>query len=725
VKILVLGSSSFAAQGLVDLLQLFGHEVWSFNRRQEMRLGDRGLTGNISSLAGLAAGLQGCDAVVNYLLMKDSSLEANLQLLQRLNELLIAIGCRRFIHVSSVSVLPAVTGRVSEEHEPPRNFRQKGAYARLKIATERWVTDHVTHCQLVLVRPGFVVAPGLSDPLVGIGKLLPNQRILGLGHRNSIIPVISRQILNEGVARLCQVRLQRQRTTVMFTAPDSPTRAEFIEYCCAQFGLGRQATFLHPWIWTLSLAAASVPLSLIKREWNNLPAKFRHNLKPRSYDSQATQKLLNLDFWADWKRLVGGAVEFQRPNFRLPDPACFRSGDDPLHSDPVLCYLGMGRIAQERHLAGLRRLKYQGRLEWYDPFVDAAPANGVPNLHRVAAPPEFQGSLAVVVTPVEPRPKLLLQIPPGITELLFEKPFAISAAQFRDLQAAIGRRTAYIIHNYRFKPNVQWALQYLACHNPGRILETRLHFDSPAVELDRAVWMRDERQARTLLADYALHFLDLAWLFAEGDAEIKALEATRNVKQQTASIQATVKFANSVSCLLLRQGARQRRCQIEFVFSNYTLVLRFFPETAAVFLGQHTFIDDLRFGFKGLLGVAKKVAEKLKVFPDEPSHQYVLGSFLGRYPRCQITSLALANLEPFYSRLFTLAEAVYQDCPARPSRAASCAQSAVRDRLAAPAQLAATRLEDAPPNGHRSDQSQHRSKAAERENHSRPPSHRP
>src|SRR5262249_33476761 len=155
---------------------------------------------------------------------------------------------------------------------------------------ERWVTDHVTHCELVLVRPGFVVAPGLPDPLVGIGKLLPNQRILGLGHRNSIIPVINRQILSEGIARLCQVRLQRQRTTVLFTAPDSPTRAQYLEYCCAQFGLGRQATFLHPWIWRLSLAVASVPLSLIKREWNNLPAKFRHNLKPRSYDSQRTQK---------------------------------------------------------------------------------------------------------------------------------------------------------------------------------------------------------------------------------------------------------------------------------------------------------------------------------------------------------------------------------------------------------------------------------------------------
>src|SRR5262245_10034068 len=183
MKLLLVGSSSFAAQGLADLLHGFGHEVWSFNRRPERALGERGLGGSIANITDHAPRLEGCDVVVNYLLLKDASIEENLRFLERLNQLLVAIKCRRFIHISSVSVLPAAGRCVSEKDNPPSDFRQKGPYARLKIATEHWVTENVTQCEIVLVRPGFVVAPGLPDPIVGIGKLLPTQRILGLGHR--------------------------------------------------------------------------------------------------------------------------------------------------------------------------------------------------------------------------------------------------------------------------------------------------------------------------------------------------------------------------------------------------------------------------------------------------------------------------------------------------------------------------------------------------------------
>jgi predicted dehydrogenase/nucleoside-diphosphate-sugar epimerase len=659
MKILVVGSSSFAAQGLVELLQRRGHEVCSLNRRPELALGHRGLAGNSTALANHAVTLQRCDVVLNYLVMKDATVETNVRFLQSLNELLIAIDCRRFIHLSSMSVLPAVSRTLNEKDDPPRNFRQKGAYARLKIAAEWWVTDHITHCELVLVRPGLIVGPGLPDPMVGIGKLLPTQRILGLGRRDSIIPVISREVLNEGISRLCEIPLPTRRTVVMFTAPNSPTRAEYLNFCCAEFGLGRSTLYLRPWAWRLSLALASLPLTLIKREWNNLPAKFRHNLKRRRYDSHATQQLLRLDLRTDWKRLFGDALEFQRRNFRLPPVFTGGPAAAQRRADPGLCYLGVGRIAFERHLPALRRLKYNGRLEWYDPFVETCPTGGCLNLQRSATPGEFKGSLAVVTTPVGPRAELLSQLPPGITEVLFEKPFAINTAQFSSLAAALGQRTAYVVHNYRFKPNVEWALQYLASHNPGQIYETRLHFDSPAVDSDKAAWMRDERKARTLLIDYAIHFLDLAWLLSEGEAKIQALEVARNLKQQTASIRARVKFANCDSCLLIRQGARQRRCQIEFVFSNYTLVLRFFPDAAVVFHGQSTFCDDFRLGMQGLAGVAKKVAEKIRILPAEPSHQKILGSFIGRYRRDQIAALSLENLRPFYSRLFALAEPVY------------------------------------------------------------------
>jgi len=661
MKLFVIGSSSFAAQGLTKLLLGNGHEVWSFNRRPETLLGARGLAGNISAIGEAATRIGFCDVVINYLLLKDESLDCNLHYLKELNKLLKATHCQRFIHISSISVLPPVNGTVTEQDEPSKNFHQKGAYARLKIATELWVTANMTHCEIVLVRPGFVLGPGLLDPIIGMGKLLPTQRIMGMGHRKSIIPIISRSILNEGITRLCALKLADRRTTVMFTDPDSPERQHYLEYCCERFGIGRSTVFLARWVWRTSLAAASLPLSLMKRRWNNLPDKFSHNLKVRRYDSRSTERLLNLDLRGDWKRLLGEALEFQNLNFRLPallvDSAMNFNG-----TEPGVCYMGMGRIAVSRHLPALAAFRHLGCVEWYDPFVKAGLKTPF-KLRQVGSPEEFRATKAVITTPVGPRIGLLSQLPSAINEVLFEKPFAISESQFSELSTALDGKAGYVIHNYRFKPNVQWAWRYLAKHNPGELLETRLHFDSPAVDLDKAAWMRDERQARTLLLDYAIHFLDLAWLLAEGPAEIKHLQVRQNLKGQTAAVSATVKFANHISHILLRQGARQRRCQLDFAFSNYTLVLRFFPDTAVVIHGQHSFADDFRLSAQGLVAMGRKISEKLGLTNLEPSHQYLLGSFLGYYRRENIEDLSLHSLRPFYSRLFALAEPVYNARP--------------------------------------------------------------
>ena len=661
MKIFVVGSGSFAAQGLTVLLQNKGHEVWSLNRRPERILGERGLAGSLAGTAEYAAQLEGCDVAINYLLMKDASLQQNLLFLEQLNLLLREIKCRRFIHISSVSVLAPVNGTVTEKDEPPGDFRQKGGYARLKMATEHWVTDNVSHCELVIVRPGFVVAPGLLDPIVGMGKLLPTQKLLGLGHRRSIIPTIDRQILNESIARLCALRLDKQRTTVMLVDPESPTREHYLDYCCSRFGLARGTMFLPPWIWRISLAVASLAVSALKREWNNLPAKFSHNLRLRQYDSRETARLLDLDLHRDWRQLFADALAFQSPNFLLPTLFVEHSSWGDLKPEEGIFYLGMGRIALDRHLPALSRLGRQGLIDWFDPFVDSIPAKALLKSRRVPSVEQFAGGKAVITTPVAPRLGLLAQLPDTVSEVLFEKPFAINAPQFAELEAALGPKKGYVVHNYRFKPNTQRAFQYLVTHNPGELRETRLHFDSPAVDLDKAAWMREERLARTLVIDYAIHFLDLAWLFAEGAAQIKDLEVRRNLKEQTVLVSATVKFTNHISRVFLRQGARQRRCQIEYVFSNYTLVLRFFPDTVAAVHGQYTFVDDLRCAFAGAASTGRKIAEKLGVTTQEPSHERVLGAFLGHYSRSNIECLSVEALRPFYSRLFALAEMVYGD----------------------------------------------------------------
>lgn len=662
MKILVIGSSSFAAQGLILLLQKSGHEIWSFNRRPEIALGERGLAGDPFKITDHRERLQGCEVVINYLILKDAPLERNLAYLSAVRELLNQVRCKRFIHISSVSVLPPVSGTVTEQDLPPEDFQQKGGYAQLKIATERWVTDHVTDCELVLVRPGFIVAPGLLDPIVGIGKLLPTQHLLGLGSRKSIIPTISRELLNEGIVRLCKIPLQERRTVIMFADPESPNRGEYLQYCCTQFGMGRGTLHLPPWFWILALAGASLPVSLLKRRWNNLPAKFRHNTKVRRYDCTASQRLLGLNYRRDWRTLFKDALEFQQPNFRQPVP--FDSTRPSSQADAAMqsvAYVGLGRIAGDRHLPALSSLGHRGPVRWFDPFVQTLPPAKELALQRIDAVNDLEAARAVITTPVATRAELLRSLPDHVTELLFEKPFAIGPQQFDEIRQACGGRSVFVIHNYRFKENVQRALQYLATYNPGTLYETRLHFDSPSVDLDGAVWMRNERRARTLLIEYGLHFLDLAWLLADGDGQIKDLQVTKNLKGQTMCVQGTMGFANHSSRFLLRQGARQRRCQIEMIFQNYSILLRFFPDTFGVVHGEHTFADDLRMGYRGAVMTGKKVAEKLGLIAIEPSHERVIGGFLGLYGKQNVAGLSLATLKPFYNRLFRLAEAVYAE----------------------------------------------------------------
>ena len=54
MKILILGSSSFAAQGLIERLREAGHEVWTFNRSRLVNGSSRDLQGAYECLAAIA-----------------------------------------------------------------------------------------------------------------------------------------------------------------------------------------------------------------------------------------------------------------------------------------------------------------------------------------------------------------------------------------------------------------------------------------------------------------------------------------------------------------------------------------------------------------------------------------------------------------------------------------------------------------------------------------------
>ena len=80
MKVLVLATSSFAAHGLVDRLNLAGHEVWTFNRSRLPQAGSRDLHGSYTKLTELTAAVGPCDVLINYAIAKFGGVAENLAL---------------------------------------------------------------------------------------------------------------------------------------------------------------------------------------------------------------------------------------------------------------------------------------------------------------------------------------------------------------------------------------------------------------------------------------------------------------------------------------------------------------------------------------------------------------------------------------------------------------------------------------------------------------------
>ncbi len=664
MKILLIGSTSFASAGLCGVLRAAGHEVWTYDRRKPSHVEDAyALVGNPLTMAEtLPAQLPAVDVIINYLLLKGAGVEGNISFCAQLLALQEKLGARRLLHVSSVITASLVDEVVTEATAIDRRFDQKPPYSKLKIATELWLSDHHRFGEIVFIRPGFIAGEGLNDPIPGMAKLLPTQRLLGLGRSRVVVPIIGRDMLNEGILRLCSVPLPRSQTVALFTDKNSPTRQEFLSYCCDRVGLGSRPLHLPGWFWAAGLVAASPLFSLLKRSRQNLLAKFRHNLRVRSYDPRATEQLLDMSFSWDWKELLDGCFERQAVNYRLPSLVddYQRILAEPRHAQTSVLFVGFGRIVQERHLPALANMGYTGEVEWYDPYGrPPATIPGSIRLKRLESLEEATATHAVIATPAGVRARLLRQLPQAVQSVLLEKPLALDASGISEIEQSLGGRRAYVVHNYRYKPVVQKLLNQLQRQAPGSLLETRLHFDSPAVDQDGAVWLRDEAQARTLLVDYALHFIDLATMMAAGKAGAKDSMILKNLKGQLESLRVTLAGPETRAVIMLRQGARQRRCHLEFVFQNYTVRLRFFPESMSVAYGQYTFMDDLRAGCGEVRAVVRKIGEKFFGMKPEPSHQYVLGAFLGIYPASGIADIELGKIKPFYEMLLGLADTIY------------------------------------------------------------------
>src|SRR5262249_14733453 len=158
--------------------------------------------------------------------------ETNLRFCDQLLILQKRINARRLLHVSSVITSSQKHQVVAAETEAESSVEGKPPYSRLKIATELYLKENHQQGELGIIRPGFILGAGLNDPIPGMAKLLPTQHLLGLGAAGVVVPIIDRDKLNAGMLWLCEIEFPQRQVVALFVNKDSPTRADYLKYCC-------------------------------------------------------------------------------------------------------------------------------------------------------------------------------------------------------------------------------------------------------------------------------------------------------------------------------------------------------------------------------------------------------------------------------------------------------------------------------------------------------------
>lgn len=168
-KILICGQRSFAANGLCQELEKAGHIVETFSRGEKKRVYNE-ISGDVYAMSLNPFFASNYDIVINFILIKEGSIEDNFRYIESLVSFCKAKGVKRLLHISSISVYKNDAHYVDEDTEIESDYRKKGSYASLKVLIDHKLQNLLSNdkCQLSFVRPGFIVDEVQQPSLTGI-----------------------------------------------------------------------------------------------------------------------------------------------------------------------------------------------------------------------------------------------------------------------------------------------------------------------------------------------------------------------------------------------------------------------------------------------------------------------------------------------------------------------------------------------------------------------------
>ncbi len=202
-KILICGATSFVAKGLAELLRSKGHVIECFSRGKISK-NSLVIKGDYLTIANNEYLALGYDVVVNYAVIKDGTVESNLQYVKSLVKMCQDKGVKKLIHFSSVMTYGYHIGKI-DENTPIEKLGEtwKKGYGEFKIAVDQYLISirDTLPFELVLVRPGYVLADNRPCPFI---KPLPFGFTLIKGDSKSKQPIVKREEIHEAILKIIE-----------------------------------------------------------------------------------------------------------------------------------------------------------------------------------------------------------------------------------------------------------------------------------------------------------------------------------------------------------------------------------------------------------------------------------------------------------------------------------------------------------------------------------------
>lgn len=280
-KILICGHRSFVAKGLVDLFKKESYQVDCFTRGIEART-ENIITGDVKQIERNPFFDTEYDIVINFILLKDCSIDENIEYVNALLNFCKQKKVKQLIHISSIMAYNEELPYIDESTHAELDIHKQG-YAALKNTIDKHIEESKTGKLTVsFVRPGFVATEQNRTPYL---IKLPFNIAVIKGSRQSILPIVMRNDIHQALINM--IKLGSMEKVYLFLPSTNETKYQYAKHYYKGIIIGLPESLIR----VMASMAKSCRI-LNQFQYNRIKGMF----KKTHYNSSKTESELHIKF---------------------------------------------------------------------------------------------------------------------------------------------------------------------------------------------------------------------------------------------------------------------------------------------------------------------------------------------------------------------------------------------------------------------------------------------